>query len=43
MLIHFERTGVSGLEAGEVRKGDATVLPHCSFLRNSLPNLSSIL
>ena len=43
MLISFEGTGKNGLETGEMSMGDATVLPHCSLLRNSLPKPANVL
>jgi hypothetical protein len=42
MLISFEGAGKNGLEPGEVSMGDATLLPHCSFLRNYLPKWASV-
>jgi hypothetical protein len=42
MMISFQGTGRNYLEPGEVIMGDATVLSHCSLLRNSLPKPASV-
>jgi hypothetical protein len=36
-------TGKNQLGTGEESAGDRTLLPHCSFLRNSLPKVSGVL
>jgi hypothetical protein len=43
MLISFQGTGKNGLEPGQEFMGDATLLPHCSLVTNSLPKPDSVL
>ena len=43
MLISVEGTGKNHLEPSEVSGGDASVLSHCSLLRNPLPKPTGVL